>query len=218
MLRDLPDLVGRMRSLSDPTRAAVFDRVRVATSVTKASAPLDDDLADAIRVVESVLDVWLAYDRDLDWIANHEHAVTWMAANVLEEHPPKHGVRDGWSVLDAMRQWGVERRDKSSAYASPITEPDREIVAVPVREWYDPILEFKDAAARADVSQRQMRTWVSDGVLVPVAQLRRPDGVVTKWFQASAIDAAAALMRERRHQGRPAKATGDTPEAAIVLE
>lgn len=218
LLRDVPDLLGRMRSLTDPARAAVFDRIRVATSVTVASAPLDDDLADAIHVVETVLDVWLAYDRDLDWIANHEHAATWMVVNVLDEHPAQHGVREAWSVLDAMRQWGVERRDRSAAYVSPITEPDREIVSIPVREWFDPILEAKDAATRAGVSQRQLRTWVSDGILVATAQLRRPDGVVQKWFHASAVDKAAETMRERRHKGRPRGASVDTPEAVIVQE
>lgn len=219
LLRDLPDLLGRMRSLSDPTRAVVFDRVRVSTSVTTASAPLDDDLADAIRVVESVLEVWLAYDRDLEWIANHEHAATWMGTYLLDEHPAEHGVREGWSVLDAMRQWGVERREKGS-YVNPIAdvEPDRDIVAGGVVEWYDPILDSKDAASRAEISQRQLRNWVSDGILTPAAKLRSPDGTITKWFHASDIDKAAATMRERRNKGRTPAARSDTPEVAMAQE
>lgn len=213
LLRDLPDLLGRMRSLTDPSRAAVFDRVRVATSVTKASAPLDDDLADAIRVVESVLDVWLAYAKDLDWIANHQHAVTWMLANVLDEHPAVHGIREGWSVLDAMRQWGVERRDPDH-HVYPQGQDVWEETAQPVTEWNDPILTIRQAARRVERSQRAIQKWIADGDLEVAFRVKQPDNTVLRAVYASAVDAVAARMKP----GRPPSAVRDAPKAVISPE
>lgn len=217
LLRDLPDLVGRMRSLADPARAAVFDRVRVSSSSTVAPAPIADDLVDALHAVEQVMDVWLAYDRDLDWIAAHEHAATWLGQHVLDSHVEVDGIRGGWSVLDAIRQWGVERRDRQ---ADPLTaatqrtssdrtlsrftdrESDEHVIArAPVTEWYDPLLPLKDAAERAEVSQSQLRRWVQSKVLTPATTSRDARGTVTRWFYASAVDAAAETMKARRHAG-----------------
>lgn len=208
LLRDLPDLRGRMRSQADPARAAVFDRVRVTTSSSTAQAPLDDDLADALRVVEEVLDMWLAYGHDLKAIAGDERTARWFLEQLLTEHTPVAGVRDGWSVLDAMRRWGVERRDRPVAGFSSAPRQLRpsavydEQSAVGVPEWYDRPLDLQKAAERAGVSQRQLRNWVSDGVLAPMATLRQPNGTVMKWFFSSAVDGAAEVMKERRNQGR----------------
>lgn len=209
LLRDTPDLLGRMRSLADPARAAVFDRPRVASTGSKPFAPLDDDLADALQVVESVLDAWHAYGRDLGAIVNQHRIVSWMCDQVLTVHPPVGGIREAWSVLDAMRQWGVERREPQTAPVDEVVE-DRVVERIPIPEWsepgphFDPLLKSKDAARRAKVTERQLRRWVDANVLIPVARLRDNRGSVTRWFRASEVDAAAKRMRDRRHAGRPA--------------
>ncbi|MCC2031817.1 hypothetical protein [Microbacterium allomyrinae] len=191
----------------------------MSSSASSASAPIADDLADALHAVEQVMDVWLAYGRDLDWIATHERAATWIAEHVLDWHVEVDGIRGGWSVLDAMRQWGVERRDR---HADPLTEAtqrtsadrtlsrfsDREsdehvIARAPVTEWYDPLLPLTDAAERAEVSQRQFRRWVQADVLKPATTSRDSRGTVTRWFYASTVDAAAETMKARRHAGIP---------------
>ncbi|GAA3009190.1 hypothetical protein [Microbacterium aurantiacum] len=60
-LDNAPDLVGRLRSLSDPMAAAVYDRVRVSGGGTEAPAPTPPDLIDASDDVMRTLRSWAVY-------------------------------------------------------------------------------------------------------------------------------------------------------------
>ncbi|MCC4906950.1 hypothetical protein [Microbacterium sp. cx-59] len=60
-LDNAPDLVGRLRSLSDPMAAAVYDRVRVSGGGSEAPAPTPPDLIDASDDVMRTLRTWAVY-------------------------------------------------------------------------------------------------------------------------------------------------------------
>ena len=60
-LDNAPDLIGRLRSLSDPTSATVYDRVRIGGATIEAPAPVAADLIDAAEDVMRTLRTWAVY-------------------------------------------------------------------------------------------------------------------------------------------------------------
>ncbi|MDR7113900.1 hypothetical protein J2X03_003802 [Microbacterium trichothecenolyticum] len=203
LLHDAPDLLGRLRAIADPAKSGWnWDQVVISSGAsTTAPPPIGDDLADAIIAIEQALTGWLAWNGDLEWISNNLDAVTWMSARVLEVHrPDEHGVREGWSVLDAVKRWGIERRE-NGALVYPVDEEDRAEIVEPVTEWFDRLITVKEAAERHKVSQQAVRKWVADGHLVAQTKTRGPRGSVMWWFYTSLVDAAAA-----RSGKRPARA------------
>lgn len=236
LLRDVPDLVGRVRSLSDQARATAMVPVKRSSPTT--AGPVDQVSADELEAVSAILlnlrdwahtlataDRAPSYRHTRSASLTAEHAtelaadyaevivgrlevvcadvdqVLALAEAVLVIHPTAAGERTVWSIADARARWGVERRDRHVHPDVDDDEPDWVESHAPVREWYDPLLETKMAARRGDVTERQLRKWVAAGVLVPVARVRLPTGHVQKWFRASEVDAAAAMMRARRHAG-----------------
>ncbi|MGH3703019.1 MAG: hypothetical protein ACRDT9_00180 [Agromyces sp.] len=195
LLGDVTDLYGRLSALADPAKAKPLDDVRARVSMTEPPAVVSADLLDALHTLGMVAE-WVYVD--LATVTNDLWVVTWLGAVLLDRHPPVDGLRTAWSVQDAVDTWGVERRD---AFAYPDDTEDDDEEASPVTEWYDPLLISGDAAKRAKVSQSQLRKWVQAGVIEPVARLRDGRGVVSRWYRASHIDAAAEHMKSRRHAG-----------------
>lgn len=196
LLHDAPDLLGRLRALADPAKSTWnWDRGPVVASSgsTDAPPPIGDDLADAIIAVEAALEGWLAWNADLDWISNNRDAVLWMSAHVLDAHPVVDGIRESWSVLDAVRQWGIERRD-NGAFVYPVDEEERAEIVEPVAEWFDPLITVKQAAERHKVTQQAVRKWIADGHLVPATKTRGPRGSVMWWVYTTAVDAVAKRL------------------------
>lgn len=197
LLSDAPDLLGRLRSLGDPSKSGWnWDRGEVIrTTSPHPPAPIGDDLIDAIHAVETAVRF---FGSDIAGVSNNAEAMGWLGPLVLDRHAPDHdGVREGWSVRDAVDRWGVERRDDhrhvfpgrlpnapEGSYARFDDEEDP--VAVP--ELHDPFLDVKQAAARAGVTVRAVQKWAKDGHLVPVARLRTGDGNVHTYFRTSDID------------------------------
>jgi hypothetical protein len=192
LLHDAPDLLGRLRAMADPASSSWnWDKPEpVASSSTVAPAPIPDDLADAIIAVEGALEGWLAWNGDLQWISNNLAAVTWLSARVLDAHPPVEGIRESWSVLDAVRRWGIERR-ANGAFVYPVDEEERAEIVEPVSEWFDPLITVKQAAERHKVTQQAVRKWIADGHLVPATKTRGPRGSVMWWVYTTAVDAVA---------------------------
>ncbi|TCJ28747.1 hypothetical protein E0W80_04405 [Microbacterium sp. PI-1] len=191
LLADGPDLIGRVRSLADPMKATPTDKAPGGrSSATEPPAPIDADLIDALAVLEKLEPWWHV---PLSDYSNDLEVMTWLGEVVLDRHPEVEGLREGWSVADAMAKWGAERR--TDVFIYPDDEGHDQPEAVPVREWYDPLLTLQQAAKRAKVSQRQVQRWVQKEAVTVVAQHRGPRGSVMKYVHASAVDAAAEEMR-----------------------
>jgi hypothetical protein len=123
--------------------------------------------------------------------------VTYLSALLLNRHPDTDGVRHAWSLQDCVDRWGVERRDM---FVYP-TEDETDVVELaPVREWYDPLITVKQAAARAKVTQRTVQRWIRDGEFDTVTRVRAGATIVT-YVSAHTVDTVAERAREARHSG-----------------
>ena len=198
LLSDAPDLLGRLRSLGDPSKSGWnWDRGEVIrTTSPHPPAPIGDDLIDAIHAVETAVRF---FGSDIAAVSNDAEAMGWLGPLVLDRHVPDHdGIREGWSVRDAVDRWGVERKD-SHRHVFPGRLPnapegsyarfDEEEDPVAIPELHDPFLDVRQAAARAGVGVRAVQKWAKDGHITPVAKLRSPDGNVHTYFRTSDIDA-----------------------------
>jgi len=123
-----PDLVAHLRSIADPLKAAVYDRVMVGGSgSTEAPAPVAADLIDASADIMHALQgqplvagessegaYWKALDAvgyltdHYDELANDEGAILewWrlVMSGELAEHP------DFWTITRALSRWPLEDR------------------------------------------------------------------------------------------------------------
>ncbi|MDR6691492.1 hypothetical protein J2X55_002415 [Microbacterium sp. 1154] len=234
-LREVPDLVGRMRSLIDPTSAIVYeDRARRTGSPSpEAPAPVAADLIDASEAVQKGLWRWSpgggwprsdaaeAFD-DAEAAAAGilAHLDTWLSDEddvfslyrlLLERHPANEdGVREAWSVQDALDKWGAERREQpaeEAVTASRALRPERvfdEESARPIAEHGDRLLGGAQAAAIAG-SLRTLQRWAKAGEIVPEAS-PYVAGRKTPLYRESALLAVKERMAEsktmRGHSGR----------------
>lgn len=196
LLNDVRDLTGRLTALADPAKATPLDRVRVAASSLEAPAPISADLLDALGTLTTATQ-W-AYI-DLAEVSNDLETITFLCALILARHPEVNGTREAWSVQDAVDRWGVERR--TDQYVYPDDEDDLTLYSAPIREWYDPLLTVKQAAKRAEVTQRTVQRWISDDNLPVTARMRAPDGSVVTYVKASTLDMVAKQATEARHNG-----------------
>lgn len=203
LLHDAPDMLGRLRAIADPAKSGWnWDQVVISSGAsTTAPPPIGDDLADAIIAIEQALTGWLAWNGDLAWISNNLDAVTWMSARVLDVHrPDEHGVREGWSVLDAVKRWGVERRDPNQAEWED--DDDRVEIVTPVHEDDEnPIISRAEAEGIAG-SARTLQRWIKDGAVVPVGTTYIA-GVMTRLFRRAELVDARERMQGRMNAGRP---------------
>lgn len=226
LLANAPDLVGRLRSLTDPTKATVYDRIRVSSSSGESgAAPASVEVLDAVRDVQETLAGWAAYFHDptgraktdavaafedahraslavlanLDSIANDVELVAHLSAGVLERtQPDADGVRVFWSIADAMSRFGPERRDRGAReeWANHI---DREVSVVAVPEWGDPLVGRDEAEVLAG-SARTLRRWEKAGEIAPAGRTSIA-GVMTKLYRRSELVATGERMGDRQRAG-----------------
>lgn len=238
MITDAPDLLGRIRSLGDPTKARAYDQVGSgAARNVEAPAPIPADLIDAGDAIAGTLRAWAsmlehrgwdsrglpagadaadAYEEaqgnasvildELPKLANDQDMIIALTAAALDLHPAVDGIRERWSIADAMYRWNVER--PTEAFVE-VHEDDEEITVGGVTEWgaEHEIWDRRQAAREVGVSEESLRRWVREKDLHPVATTRGPLGKVT-WFRAAAVRAAAAAVAARK--GKKAEATASS--------
>lgn len=239
LLRDAPDLLGRIRSLSDPTKAMQIAAVKISSRPVEAIAPVGPDLLDAADAILGNLRDWALVVRTgampvhsrlsgMDAVTAYRLAVEYsrMIITHLEQltDSPRLALDLAEAVIVIHPEDAGERRAWSIADAADRwgverrdrhvhpdvdAEPDREESAKPVREWYDPLLSVKDAAERHGLTTRAVRKWMTAGELPVAARARGPRGSVMLWAKASEVDRVAKLMEERRSPGRPVATCDD---------
>lgn len=207
LLHDAPDLLGRLRSEADAAKSGWnWDTGPVIRSTsTSAPAPVGDDLLDAIHAVEHAM--WF-YDAGIEALSNNTAAMTQLGPLLLDTHPAdEHGVRETWSLLDALKRWGLERRDTHrhvypgrlpNAPLGSYAKFDEEERGEPVTEWYDPLIDVKQAAERSGVGVRAVQLWVQKGHLTHTSRLRSGDGTWHTYFRTSHVDKVAEAQAGRR--------------------
>lgn len=230
LLSDAPDLLGRLRSLGDPSKSGWnWDRGEVIrTSSPHPPAPIGDDLIDAIHAVETAVRYFGA---DITAVSNDAEAMGWLGPLVLDRHAPDaDGVREGWSLRDAVDRWGVERQDTfrfprrlPNAPIGSYSTHDEAEEPVSVTGWYDPPLTVAQAAKARGVSQEAVRKWVRQG-LVPEGMLMRSRGArgstltatfASLWFAihpCPMVHPGAWCTRVDGHPGECDTRSGGRPE------
>ncbi|MEI3845226.1 MULTISPECIES: helix-turn-helix domain-containing protein [unclassified Microbacterium] len=155
-LEDAADLVAHLRSVADPTKAVVLDRVRVSSSMPELPAPVAADLVDASNDITQNLNAWANWCAGEDRAAVGLHAgadaaeahdVVRMAADVVLdelEHLANdshqvlalcedaivvhHGEPSVWSIADAAVRWPLD--DQPRWASAPCPECDLMAVRV----------------------------------------------------------------------------------------
>ncbi len=212
LLRDAPELLERLRSEADPNKSGWnWDSGPVVRSTAvHANGPIGDDLLDAINAVE--YGMWF-YTAGIEELENNTAAMTQLGPLLLDHHvPDEDGVREAWSVVDALKRWGLERRDTHrhvfpgklpNAPLGSYAKFDEEEQGEGVTDWYDPLIDVKQAAQRAGVGVRSVQLWVQKGHLKHTSRLRAGDGTWHTYFRTSHVDAVA-----EEQAGRRKRATG----------
>lgn len=207
LIRDSDDLMGRLASLADPMKATPTDKAPGGRGQqVEPPAPLDADLADAMTDVGNTLRDWdllteFQLEAALPDLVNVVEHVEALGVGFLDRHPLVDGVREFWSVQDAVDKWGVERRTKDPDVWVP-GEDGEESVGVRA-EWGDPLLNRDDAAKLAG-SLRTLQRWVRAELISPEGEIYT-GGVRTRLFRRSDVVRVRDEMRGR--VGRP-KAKG----------
>ncbi|QYF98921.1 hypothetical protein [Microbacterium sp. PAMC21962] len=200
LLRIAPDLLGRLRALAGHGKAVVYSPVKTFAAASTAPDQVDAEVADALIEISQNLRDWSRWINmhtldGVDRILADADQTLRLAAAVIDMHTPDEDGGRHWSIADAASRWGVERRDRST-FVYQDDADDVEILINPIPEpRFDPLLITRDAAKRAQVTERQLRNWVAAGELAPRATLRDGRGVMTRWYRQSEVDATAARMR-----------------------
>lgn len=152
------------------------------------------DLLDAIHAVE-VAETW-AYV-DLATVSNDLRTMTYLGEILLDRHKPVDGVREAWSVQDAVDRWGVERVDRG-----PVWEDDESLEedAAPVAEWGNPIVGGDDAEAIAG-SAATLRRWVRQGLVAPLPGEISIAGRVTRLYRRAELIETRDRLRVKQQSG-----------------
>lgn len=184
LLDDLPDLIARLRSVIDPSKATPTDKEPGGGQSSEPVAAVGSDPLDALIACETALGWWWRWGEDLQLMSNRTDAL-WLFDLLLDRNPEVDGIRDAWSVQDAVDRFGVERRPgKHEREWSPDPNSE-EIASFPVREWGDALLN-RDEAGELAGSARTLRRWVQKDLIAPVADISIA-GVRTALFRASEI-------------------------------
>ncbi|WP_270353246.1 hypothetical protein [Microbacterium testaceum] len=204
LLSDAPELLTRLRAMTDGGQSRWnWDRVVTTRATHGPQATGRDDVTDAIHAIEEATRYFSA---GLEQLQNDHTAMEWLGPLVLDDHPEDDdGVRERWSIRDAMRRWGLENRHRfvhpgavPNAPAGSYARYDDEETLGPVREWFDPLLTLAQAAQRVGLSEQAVRKWVQKGDMHPSATSRGERGAVTSYFHASTVDAVAETAAARR--------------------
>lgn len=215
LVRNSGDLMGRLHSLADPMKATPTDKAPGGRSASvEPPAPVDADILDAINEISRRLWDWETFvhpqtlEAALSQLVNVVDHVEALGRGFLDRHPLVDGIREVWSVQDAVDKWGLERRVETKfVYPADDTE---DVELQPVREWFDQLLTLQQAAKRAKVSQRQVQRWVAKEILPVATRHRGPRGSVVKYVYSSAVDAASEQMRANQRGSQFATAAPTT--------
>lgn len=227
LLLSAGDILGRMRSLAQQGKAVVYSAARGSSAQSTSPDQVEAELLEAEHAVSAKLRYWREWisagRKVLDAAMSAEEVAVPLCADILDRHDGPVESATAWTLADAHARWGVERRDR---FVYPAEEEPGVVIVTPVHEWYDPLLEAKDAAKRAGISERQLRTWVKDEVISPVARLRQAPtpgiygagkrsggGRIVSWFRASEIDAAAEKMQTRKRRSQFGATRGEEAAA-----
>lgn len=204
LVRDVDDLLGRLRSLADPMKATPTDKAPGGrSSATEPPAPIDADLLDALADVNATVSAWWSFafprtlEEALDDIVNdlddmRQMGVGWMDRNMLVD-----GVRSFWSVQDTVDKWGVERRTKGEPAWSDADDSEKVLGGIP--EWGDQLLNRAESEKVAG-TPRTLQRWLKDDRISPTATIYIA-GVKTVLFRRSDLLKVKEQMQER--VGRP---------------
>lgn len=204
LVRDSDDLFGRLKSLADPMKATPTDKAPGGRAQqVEPPAPVDADLLDALNDIGHTLHDW---DRHTDYqleeslpdLVNDAEHVRVLGIGFLDRHPLVDGIREFWSVQDAVDKWGVERRTKGPNLWEP-EAANEETDASARAEWDDPLLNRDDAAKIAG-SLRTLQRWVRSELLAPEGEIFT-GGVRTRLFRRSDVMRLREEMRAK--VGRP---------------
>lgn len=199
MLDDVADLLARLVSLDDPTKATPTDQEHLPGSgMAVAPPPVNDDRMDARIAIEANLRDWAAWAdgvdiaeaaklgtslqasavrEHLDEIVNDRILVMQLSAAILDIHKPNEaGEREAWSVWDAVVKWKVERVPGPREFWSDepnVEETDEK--PTPVAEWGENRIISKPQAEKIAGTARTLQRWVKDGLLERVGRYVTPD-------------------------------------------
>lgn len=164
MLEDAPDLLAHLRSIVDPMKAAVYDKVMVSSSRKEMPAPVAADLIDASADIAKTLHEWAAFvDPTLagapielsrldtaevfdaaDWwsmviLARLESLanrieVRELADVVLTHHT---GEPEWWSIADALTRYPLNDRPRYATAPCPECDTKSVWVSPPRRVGQD---------------------------------------------------------------------------------
>ena len=141
------DIVGHLRSIADPTKAAAYDRIRVQSSSIEIPAPVAADLIDASNDITTTLNMWANHVAGEDRpgaglpagaMADAAHDIVRMAADVILDELDRlandsHQIEslcegvivthpeapDVWTVADAAVRWPLEDSPRWAQAACP---------------------------------------------------------------------------------------------------
>ncbi|WP_417556224.1 hypothetical protein [Microbacterium sp.] len=208
LVRDADDLMGRLRSLADPMKATPTDKAPGGRAqLVEAPAPLDADLADAMDDIAHTLHDWDRHvdpqplEQALPDLVNDAESVRVLGAGFLDRHDLVDGIRDFWSVQDAVDKWGVERRTKGESAWSPDEFSEEVLGGVP--EWGDPLLNREEAEQFAGTA-RTLQRWRKKGLIEPTGSIYVA-GVHTTLYRLSDLSRVRDEMKKRI--GRPKTAS-----------
>lgn len=171
LIGDTPDLIGRLRSLADPTKATPTDKAPGGGSSSEPLAPVDAELLDALDCVVTTWGAWDMFcfpqslEQVLDGLVNDHHHVEDLVTGFMDRNElDADGVRGFWSVADARAKWGVERRTKGTSWAADDVNVI-ELESAPVAEQ-DPLLTRIQANEFVG-SERTLRRWQQQELIAP---------------------------------------------------
>lgn len=149
-LEDAADVVAHLRSIADPTKAAVFDRVRVQSSSVELPAPVAADLIDASNDITTTLNMWANHVAGEDRpgaglpagaLADAAHDVVQLATEVILEEldtlvndlDQVDALCDGvivvhrdapevWTVADAAVRWPLDDHPRWAQAPCPVCD------------------------------------------------------------------------------------------------
>lgn len=205
LIGDLPDLIGRLRSLADPTKATPTDKAPSGGSSSEPLAPVDAELLDALNDIVTTWGAWQAFcypetlEQAVDGLVNDHHHVQDLGVGFMDRTELVDGIRGFWSVADARAKWGAERRTKGPSWSADDVNVV-EVGASPVAEQ-DPLLTRLQAEEFVG-SARTLRRWRQKELVVPDRYFTI-DGARTAMFRLSGLRRVRDEMAEK--VGRPRK-------------
>lgn len=205
LIGDTPDLIGRLRSLADPTKATPTDKAPSGGSSSEPLAPVDAELLDALNDVVTTWGSWQTFvypqnlEQAIDSLVNDLHNVEDLGTGFMDRTELVDGIRGFWSVADARAKWGAERRTKGPSWSADDVNVF-EVESSPVAEL-DPLLTRIQAEEFVG-SARTLRRWRQKELVTP-ARTVTIAGARIAMFRLSDLRQVRDEMAEK--VGRPKK-------------